>query len=137
MIVLNLVCSSGHRFEGWFSSADSFDNQVEQGLVTCPHCNGKGIERLPTAPHLGRRPSDDVEKERGDRTAAAELVDRLRQLADASEDVGDRFPDEARRIHYQEVEARPIRGQASLSDTKELLEEGIYVLPVPPRPRRH
>jgi hypothetical protein len=137
MIVLNLVCSSGHRFEGWFSSADSFDNQVEQGLVTCPHCNGKGIERLPTAPHLGRRSSDDVEKERGDRTAAAELVDRLRQLADASEDVGDRFPDEARRIHYQEVEARPIRGQASLSDTKELLEEGIYVLPVPPRPRRH
>jgi hypothetical protein len=61
----------------------------------------------------------------------------LRELADASEDVGDRFPDEARRIHYQEVKARPIRGQASLSDTKELLEEGIYVLPVPPRPRRH
>jgi len=62
---------------------------------------------------------------------------QLRELAETSEDVGERFPDEARRIHYQEAEARPIRGQATLSDTKELLDEGIYVLPVPAGPRRH
>lgn len=136
MIVLNLVCSSGHQFEGWFSSGDSFEMQLKQGLVTCPHCDGREIERLPTAAHLGRRVPDDNGRENNQRTAVTAMVARLRELADASEDVGERFPEEARRIHYQEVEARPIRGQATLRDTQELLEEGIAVLPIPGQPRR-
>ena len=137
MIVLNLVCSSGHKFEGWFSSADSFDTQLGQGLVICPHCSGRGIERLPSAPRLGRRPSNEAERRRSEEDPTTEaLLEQLRELAETSEDVGERFPDEARRIHYQEAEARPIRGQATLSDTKELLDEGIYLLPVPAWPRR-
>lgn len=137
MIVLNLLCSSGHQFEGWFSSADSFDTQVARGLVTCPDCNGKAIERLPTAPRLSLRLSNTKGTENAIGAGAVDVIERLCELAEASEDVGKRFPDEARRIHYQQAEARSIRGQATVGETKELLEEGIHVLPVPTRPRRH
>ncbi len=138
MIVLNLLCSAGHQFEGWFASAASFDEQLARGLVECPHCNGHDVERLPTAPRLNRTRSRPPETDREiDQGELAKVMDMLCDLADASEDVGDRFPDEARRMHHQEVPARPIRGQATLGDTKELIEEGIHILPVPKRPRRH
>jgi hypothetical protein len=134
MIVLNLLCSAGHKFEGWFASVSSFDEQLARRLVACPHCNGRGVERLPTAPRLVRTRAGQPEADRAvDHGELATVMDMLRNLADASEDVGDRFPDEARRMHYREVPVRPIRGQATLGDTKELIEEGIHILPVPKR----
>lgn len=135
MIVLNLVCSAGHKFEGWFASIESFDAQVRDDLVNCPHCNSQRIDRLPVAPHLARKVSATESSDQASEVAG--LADMLEKLAEASEDVGAKFPEEARRIHYREATARSIRGQASLDETRELLEEGIPILPVPRKPRTH
>jgi hypothetical protein len=136
MIVLNLSCSGGHLFEGWFASADAFTVQCGQGLVACPVCSIAEIQRLPAAPRIRRFTAEasPVPLQQagtqlpGTRQAMAQALARLAVDAD---DVGDRFPEEARRIHYQEVPERAIRGQATLHETRELLEEGIAVLPLP------
>jgi hypothetical protein len=127
VIVLNLICGSGHRFEAWFASADAFDDQVLLGLVACPHCHDTEVSRLPSAPHVRRTAPDTA----ADPDNAALTARVLARMAAEAEDVGMRFPDEARRIHYREADARSIRGQASIADTLELLEEGIPVLPLP------
>lgn len=138
MIVLDLVCSAGHRFEGWFASADAFADQAARGLVTCPGCGDAQITRLPAGPRLVRSERQSAAPAPASAPAGGPAMDMravmrlLRSLAGEAENVGERFPEEARRIHYQEAPARRIRGQASLDDTLELLEEGIAVLPVPP-----
>jgi hypothetical protein len=144
MIVYELTCAHAHRFEGWFASADDYTSQRERGLVTCPICDDGHVERVPSArvsvpkggppaastsgaPSQSRTPSGDV-------TGAlpAELLAKLREVVKETENVGTRFPEEARRIHYQEVPARPIRGQASADDAKALQDEGIDFSSVPP-----
>ena len=135
MIVLDLTCRAGHRFEGWFASVEAYEAQLAQHLVGCPHCNDTAIQRLPTGPHLrrskgppaGARPAATLEQALGD------LLDRLNVDA---EDVGRQFPQEARRIHHHEAPERTIRGQASIEEALELLDEGIAVLPVPPTPAK-
>jgi hypothetical protein len=131
MIVLNLSCSGGHHFEGWFASAAAFSEQSERGQVVCPVCNDAEILRLPAAPRVRRfaaaaapgtvQPADSLQS----------IVQNLARLIADADDVGDHFPEEARRIHYREVPERTIRGKASLYETRELLEEGIAVLPLP------
>ena len=142
MIVLNLSCIREHRFEGWFASSDAFDQQLASGLLSCPLCDSHEVSRLPSGPRIvgsvgeptGETPSDEslVAVER-------QLREALRTYARDSENVGERFPDEVRRIHYKEAPARSIRGVASLEDTRELLDEGIVVLPllVPPNEETH
>jgi len=136
MKVLNLRCTHDHRFEGWFSSDDDFKAQGERGLVACPMCDDKTISRLPSAPRL------NVSKQRGEPTApsAGELAQAraqgqwlraMRDVISKTEDVGDRFPEEARRIHYGEAKERSIRGSASTQDAHALREEGIEVLTLP------
>lgn len=135
MKVLNLRCSHDHRFEGWFGSNDEFDTQMREGLIECPFCGERTIERLPSAPHLNtlalrepsRKPSDPGEELR------QMWLKAVRQVIDNTEDVGERFPEEARRIHYGEAEERGIRGQASAEEAEALREEGIefFVMPVP------
>jgi hypothetical protein len=127
MIVLNLICSAGHRFEAWFASADAFEDQIATGLLACPHCHDTDISRLPSAPHVRR----GAPAETSATVAAARLARTIAKMSAAAEDVGTRFPEEARRIHYEEVPMRTIRGQASLGEAIELLEEGIAVLPIP------
>ena len=135
MKVLNLSCAHDHRFEGWFGSEDDFQSQNERGLVECPLCADKTIARLPSAPRLNvsnlrevvpTRPLDDDQARRQSHWMRA-----VRELMDRTEDVGERFPEEARRIHYGEVEERGIRGQASRADAEALREEGIEVMAVP------
>lgn len=127
MIVLDLICDAGHRFEGWFASSEDFERQGERQLLACPCCNSPQVRRLPSAPHVqrGSNASPAV------RDAVASLREALTALAGKSEDVGTRFIEEARRIHHGDAEARPIKGLASVRDTLELLEEGISVLPLP------
>lgn len=127
MIVLDLLCDAGHRFEGWFTSPEAFEKQREGRILSCPTCGTQDVHRLPSAPHVPKR----TQQEAPPRKTGEELLRRLREIAGACEDVGGRFPDEARRIHYGDAEARPIRGQASLNDTLGLLEEGITVMPLP------
>jgi len=136
MKVLNLRCTHDHRFEGWFGSDDDFKAQGERGLVACPICDDKTISRLPSAPRL------NVSKQRGEATApsAGELAQAraqgqwlraMRDVISKTEDVGDRFPEEARRIHYGEAKERSIRGSASTQDAHALREEGIEVIALP------
>jgi hypothetical protein len=135
MKVLNLRCTHDHRFEGWFSSDDDFVAQSERGLVACPLCDDKTVSRLPSAPRL------NVSTKRGEPEArrAGELAEvnvqrrwlkAVREMMDRTEDVGDRFPEEARRIHYGEAQDRGIRGRASSEDAEALREEGIEIVSV-------
>ena len=134
MKVLNLRCSGDHRFEGWFSSDDDFVTQGERGLLACPVCNDNAVTRLPSAPRLNvSRPkpqglSEEADASRALSAAQARWLRAARELMNKTEDVGDRFPEEARRIHYGESRERGIRGRASPEEATALREEGIEVM---------
>lgn len=128
MIVLNLQCAEAHPFEGWFDSIEDFDRQASASTVACPLCGDSRVSRLPSGPHIKRVANDGAD---ASRQLMARMMRNLAELTKNSEDVAERFPDEARRIHYGEAEPRNIRGQATLEETRDLLEEGITVLPLP------
>ncbi len=135
MKVLNLRCAHDHRFEGWFGSDEDFESQLGRGLVTCPACGAATIDKLPSAPRLNVSglKQEEAAAAPGERVAAlqAAMLNAVQQMMANTEDVGARFPEEARRIHYGEVEARGIRGQASREDAQALREEGIEVVALP------
>jgi hypothetical protein len=142
MIVFDLHCSHDHGFEGWFASGDEFLRQQAAQLVRCPVCDDANVQRRPSAKvRVGKAaPKAATTKAaapvaRADEAVAglpAELLARLREVVRNTEDVGERFPEEARRIHYEEVPARPIRGRASREEAEALTEEGIDFSPLPP-----
>lgn len=138
MIVLNLLCDQGHRFEGWFASGEAFRDQSQRQLVHCPQCQTSGVSQLPSAPHVKRAATavavPDTAAAAASAPAMVQLHKALASMARKAENVGDRFPEEARRIHYDEAPARSIRGVATPDETRELLEEGIPVLPAPVPP---
>lgn len=137
MIVLNLLCANRHHFEGWFTSSDAFANQAQRGQVSCPFCQATEVTRLPSAPYVKRQPSSSAEPVSATHpvtTSEGRYMSMLNKLFAESEDVGERFPEEARRIHYAEAPARQIRGKSSRADAIELLEEGIPVMPLPMPP---
>jgi hypothetical protein len=139
MKVLDLRCAHGHGFEGWFASEDDFVQQHERGLVECPLCGDKAIGRLPSAPRLNfgasapAAPPPASKAEPQAATLQSLWVEAVKHVMERTEDVGDRFPEEARRIHYGEAESRGIRGQPTEQERAALKEEGIEVvsLPVP------
>lgn len=137
MIRFSLHCEKEHEFEGWFSSSADYDAQSVRGLVNCPVCGSSKIGKALMAPAVAvsrdaqARPlAMDPEKR--------EMMRKLREMVQAvkqnSEDVGDRFADEARKIHHGETEARGIIGKASSEDAKSLIEEGIDIAPLPEFP---
>ena len=139
MIVLDLCCDQDHRFEGWFASASAFEDQQARNLVSCPVCASTALRRLPSAPYVHTRSPATTPPAQAQAPAtpsspavAVAVLQMLRHMSRTAEDVGDRLPEEARRIHYGETEARDIRGQASAEELEELLDEGIMVLPLPP-----
>lgn len=148
MIVFDLLCSRGHRFEGWFNSADDFASQRKRHLLSCPSCGSAQVERVPSATraNLGAQPPEQPKQpakqpvktpdmEGKDPFAIAQMLYSrlLDEIFSKSEDVGKAFPEEARRIYYQETPARAIRGQATQQEHDDLVDEGIPVarLPVP------
>jgi len=137
MKVLNLQCSHRHAFEGWFGSEDEFQEQLSRGLVECPVCGDVSVAKMPSAPRLNLgalEPPPQPKREvmaTQDADLQAEWLKLVRHVMANTEDVGERFAEEARRIHYGESEERSIRGQASPEQTLELLDEGIGVLPLP------
>lgn len=141
MIVIDLHCRHEHRFEAWFASAEAFDGQVLSGMVSCPFCNSVEVSRLPSGPRLIASSRQRAATPDGESLAAVErqLREALRAHIGNSENVGERFPEEARRIHYREAPARSIRGVASPEQVGDLLDEGIVVLPllVPPNDETH
>ena len=133
MIVIDLSCEHAHRFEAWFASSEAFEAQRSAGLVTCPQCDSHDVRRLPSAPYVQTSSHSAPALPRPDPQAiAARLIEALRSAASQSEDVGERFAEEARRIHHGDAEERAIRGKASSTDVLELIDEGIPILPVPP-----
>lgn len=140
MKVLNLCCAQGHGFEGWFASEDDFLGQNGRGDIECPLCADKAVTRLPSAPRLNlssaRAPeavaASTAAAASGGLPAAGDLQSRWLQAVQHAlrntEDVGERFPEEARRIHYGETTQRGIRGQASAEDRAALADEGIEVM---------
>ncbi|KQT57689.1 hypothetical protein ASG52_23330 [Methylobacterium sp. Leaf456] len=155
MIRFTLVCDSGHGFESWFPSGSAYDEQAARGLVTCPVCDSAKVTKAPMAPAVARTDRDrrPAAEPAGLLAVAspqpaapvpmiAEPERRLRALLKAvrehvvatAEHVGDRFAEEARAIHYGDAEGRPIYGEASPHEARELAEEGIGVMPLPPSP---
>lgn len=131
MIVLNLECHEGHTFEGWFASGTAFEEQAARGLVECPMCGTHQVTRRPTAPYVQTRTAAGSPSPKP-QEIAARLLNQLREAAANAEDVGERFVEEARRMHHGDIGIRGIKGQASGEEIRDLLEEGIAVLPVPP-----
>lgn len=145
MKIFDLQCTSGHTFEGWFSSDDDFQQQQDSGLLSCPLCASTEVARIPSAPRLNLKTASQAPSQgpraavaRGKGVAAvpsAELqaawLKAVRHVMTHTEDVGERFAEEARRMHYGEAEERGIRGQATREQTRDLLDEGIPVLPLP------
>jgi len=139
MKVLDLKCAHEHRFEGWFASADEFESQLARKLVACPVCSATDVSRMPSAPRLnltsarGDAPASAQQSVAASDAAAlqARALKFMRELVEKTENVGERFAEEARRIHYNEAPARNIRGVTTPEDAHALLEEGIEVMPLP------
>lgn len=151
MLVLNLACEAGHAFEGWFDSSEDCREQQARGLLSCPLCGSARVERRPSAPRLnvshlraggppaaapatppaqgatgadGTVPADAVQ------ALQAQWMQLSRDLLRRTEDVGERFAEEARRIHYGDAEERAIRGRSRPEEVRELLDEGIELMPL-------
>ncbi|HWI81039.1 DUF1178 family protein [Ramlibacter sp.] len=137
MKVLDLQCSAHHQFEGWFASEEEFQGQLGRGLVECPLCGDRAVVKLLSAPrlNLGAAAPAPAGKQEVMATPDAGLqaawLKMVRHVMANTEDVGERFAEEARKIHYGEAGERGIRGQATPEQTRALLEEGIGVLPLP------
>jgi len=150
MIVFNLHCKEGHRFEGWFGSARDFASQKKRGLLSCPTCGAGSIERGLSAPRLNMgavepkqapqapaaQKTPDMEGK--DAFAVAQMLysRMLDEILTKSEDVGAKFPEEARKIYYEESPGRAIRGQATREEHDALVDEGIPVAGFPVLPDR-
>ncbi len=138
MIRYSLVCDNSHDFEGWFSGSADFDRQVEAGLLTCPVCNSAAISKSLMAPSVSTARKKEEKQAVAMDIAQKQVMAKIREAVAAikanAEDVGEKFPEEARKIHYGEADARGIIGQASFADVRELIEEGIEVAPLPALP---
>jgi len=136
MKVFNLRCGNGHGFEGWFASEDDFLDQNGRGLIECPLCADRIVKRTPSAPRLNLSTASEPQAAPAPTPVPmpdlqAAWLRALRQVVASTEDVGERFADEARRIHYGECDPRAIRGQATAQQRVELLDEGIEVMALP------
>lgn len=141
MIKYRLRCALAHEFEAWFASSDSCESQVADRKVVCPECGARDVVKAIMAPNVTAR--DRAEHESAHDTSQAldvrpQVVEVLREvrrsLLAAAEDVGARFPEEARKIHFGETESRGIRGTASGDEVRTLLDEGISIVALPPLP---
>lgn len=138
MKVLDLQCTHGHVFEGWFASEDDFVAQCEQSLVQCPVCGDPSVAKKLSAPRLnltGGRGTEDRQQlamapASADQALTAAWLAVARQIVASTTDVGDRFAEEARKMHYREAEERSIRGTTTADEARALLDEGIEVLPL-------
>lgn len=144
MWVAELRCAQGHGFEGWFASREAFEDQSERGLVSCPRCGSQQLERRLSAPRLNlgtaapkqppKQPPTQPQRQLHHQEpagSAAPLRELLAHLKAGSEDLGEGFADEARRIHRGQAPERAIRGKASGAQFEALLDEGIEVLALP------
>jgi len=138
MIRYSLICDAGHSFESWFRDSAGFEKQAAEGRIACPFCESTKIARDVMAPNVAKSRDDASRDDVAREDVARELRVKLRELHDAvvahTEDVGERFPEEARAMEDGDTERRAIRGRATFEEAKALLEEGIEILPIPGLP---
>lgn len=134
MIKYQLKCDAGCLFEGWFRSSVEFDRQAAEGALECPSCGSSEIARAIMAPAIVTGAASRRQSKRAAmRETIAEAAKRARDYVERNFDyVGERFPEEARKIHYGEVKERSIYGEATGKEVKELVDEGVTVAPMPP-----
>ena len=154
MIHYNLRCDKGHAFESWFQSSSAYESQEKRKLVNCPACGSAKVERAIMAPQIVSKKGRDIETPAPAAAPAAEVTApgstpllmaqerelraKLRELRDHivknADNVGERFPNEARKMHYGDIEHRPIYGEASPEEARSLIDEGVEVSPLPVLP---
>jgi hypothetical protein len=154
MKVYNLACPLDHRFEGWFASEEDCLAQQDNGTLACPVCDSTEITRMPSAPHIGKSSSTELalptaqaenlsggvvaltgsDHSQLEAQVQAAFLKGMREIMGRSEDVGNSFADEARKIHYKESPERSIRGQTTIDEAESLREEGIDILSMPMLP---
>ena len=130
MIVFNLNCSDcDFSFEGWFENTTDFNKQIKKGILSCPSCNSIQIKKGLMAPNVAKKSNTKISKKN---KSIASNIKKLKRIIEKEFDyVGDKFTEEAKKIKYGEVKERPIYGEASIEQTKELIDEDIDVLPLP------
>jgi len=148
MIRYALRCERGHEFESWFQSSSAYDSQHKRGLVSCPACDSTKVEKAIMAPRIARKGKSKSAPEPVAAPAEnaaptslvmapqeRELVAKLKELRDHvlknADNVGKKFPDEARKMHYGDVEHRAIYGEATTEEARALIDEGVEVAPLP------
>ena len=141
MIIFDLQCANDHRFEGWFKNAFEYEDQLASSMIHCPICGSESVTKVPTASHLNLGKAADQITEKTPTTQAiltqdakAFLYKLHEHVKQNYEDVGDEFANEAKRMHYGEIEERNIRGNASKEEVAELNDEGIMAIPLPDLP---
>ncbi len=142
MIKFTLACDAGHNCEGWFGNSEEFDAQLARDLVSCPVCGSLKVEKALMAPSVSTSRTRTKIQEKinvatvneSRQAMFAELKEMRDKITANAEDVGEKFPEEARKIHYGESEERGIYGEASAEDVKDLVEEGVKIAPLPVLP---
>jgi hypothetical protein len=139
MIRFALLCDQDHDFDAWFASGDAYEDQVKARAVPCPCCGSRAVRKAPMAPSVKRsRAEAHPQRELSERKKTYAFLKGLRAHLEANaENVGPAFPEEARKMHYGEVDARSIYGEASLEEARSLQEEGIAAVPLPVLPEDH
>ena len=139
MIVYDLKCRKGHQFEAWFRDSAAFDAQQAAGDVRCPSCGSKKVEKALMAPNLGRaKQRAAAPQEQPEAKQVRQALHELRRQVEANCDyVGERFPEEARKIHYGEVDPKGIYGESTPEEAKALHDEGVKVQRIPWLPREN
>jgi hypothetical protein len=135
MIRYALTCEEGHGFEAWFGSSDAYDEQAEAHVIVCPACGSAQVKKSPMAPHVAKRHAEIPTPPPVEQPRPYAMLRKLRAELTANSDyVGPKFPEEARKIHFDEAPGRAIHGEATPQEAQELDEEGVPIFPLPRLP---
>jgi hypothetical protein len=140
VIRFSLQCDKAHEFEGWFRSNDDFDRQQQRKLVACPHCGSHKVEKALMAPAVSTSRKQEklaLAKSAEQQRVMAEIKALSEKIRENADYVGDKFAEEARKIHFGETGARGIYGEATLDEARSLAEDGVSFLPIPVLPKDH
>lgn len=140
MIRFSLICDHDHEFEAWFRSNDDFDRQKKRGFVDCPTCGSNKVQKALMAPAVStgrKREKIALAMNDAQKKAMAEMKALSEKIRENADYVGDKFAEEARKIHFGETEARGIYGEATLEEAKSLAEDGVGFMPIPVFPEDH
>jgi hypothetical protein len=140
LIRFSLICDHDHEFEAWFRSNDDFDRQKKRGFIDCPTCGSNKVQKALMAPAVStgrKREKIALAMNDAQKKAMAEMKALSEKIRENADYVGDKFAEEARKIHFGETEARGIYGEATLEEAKSLAEDGVGFMPIPVFPEDH